>query len=181
MTIYLSTSLLRDNVVQPLNEKYNLYFSLLCNGSCATKINGKKGLYIIKTCNQGTPKSDVLSLQEPEDIITEGLHESLKKVITNAKLSFPRKEQMVGVGSDSANANRRLFALEKAAVGDHLAFSWGLSHKLELALQDAFKDISLESSARNLLQEEFYIFNEATLKWHLFKQYAEIVGQTAYR
>ena len=88
---------------------------------------------------------------------------------------------MVGVGSDGTSANRHLFALEKAAVGDHLAFSWCLSHKLEVALRDAFKDISLESSAQNRLQEEFYLFKKATLKWCLLKQYAEIVGQTAYR
>ena len=105
----------------------------------------------------------------------------MKKAVTNAKFNFPRKERIVGVGSDGASANRRLFALKKAAVGDHLAFSWCLSHKLQLALRDAFKDISLESSAQNQLQEEFYLFKIATLKWRLFKRYAEIVGQTAYR
>ena len=62
MTIYLTTSLLRDNIVQPLNEKYHLYFSLLYNGSSAEKINDDKELYIIKTYNQDTPKFDVLSL-----------------------------------------------------------------------------------------------------------------------
>ena len=62
MTIYLNTSLLRDTIVQPLNEKYHLYFSLLYNGSSAEKINDEKELYIIKTYNQDTPKFDVLSL-----------------------------------------------------------------------------------------------------------------------
>ena len=84
---------------------------------------------------------------------------------------------MVGVSSDGASANRRLFAIEKAAVGDNLAFSWCLSHKLELAIRDAFKDISLESSAQNQLQGEFYLFKKTSLKWCLFKRYAEIVGQ----
>ena len=105
----------------------------------------------------------------------------MKKAVTNAKFNFPRKERIVGVGSDGASANRRLFALKKAAAGDRLAFSWCLSHKLQLALRDAFKDISLESSTQNQLQEEFYLFKKATLKWRLFKRYAEIVGQTAYR
>ena len=160
----------------------SITFTSDCNdGSSAAKINDEKELYIIKTCNQGTPKFDVLSLQEPEDTIAERLHESLKKAVTNAKFNFPRKERIVGVGSDGASANRRLFALKKAAAGDHLAFSWCLSHKLQLALRDAFKDISLESSAQNQLQEEFYLFKKATLKWRLFKRYAEIVGQTAYR
>ena len=41
VTIYLSTSLLRDNIVQPLNEKYHLYFSLLFDGSSAAKMMKK--------------------------------------------------------------------------------------------------------------------------------------------
>ena len=105
------------------------------------------------------------------------MHELLKKAVTKAKFNFPRKERMVGVSSDGASANRRLFAIEKAAVGDNLAFSWCLSHKLELAIRDAFKDISLESSAQNQLQGEFYLFKKTSLKWCLFKRYAEIVGQ----
>ena len=107
MTIYLSTSLLRDNV-QSLNEKYHLYFSLLYEGSSAAKINDEKELYIIKTCNQSTLKFDVLSLQEPEDTSAEGLQEPSKKAVTNAKFNFPRKWRMVGVGSDGASANRCL-------------------------------------------------------------------------
>ena len=107
MTIYLSTSLLRDNV-QSLNGKCHLYFSLLYEGSSAAKINDEKELYIIKTCNQSTLKFDVLSLQEPEDTSAEGLQESLKKAVTNAKFNFPRKWRMVGVGSDGASANRCL-------------------------------------------------------------------------
>ena len=62
MTIYLTTSLLRDNIVQPLHEKYHLYFSLLYDGFSAEKINDEKELYVIKTYNQDTPKFDVLSL-----------------------------------------------------------------------------------------------------------------------
>ena len=46
MTLYLSKSLLRENVVKPLNEGRTLYFS---DGSSSSKINDEKKLYIIKT------------------------------------------------------------------------------------------------------------------------------------
>ena len=58
---------------------------------------------------------------------------------------------------------------------------WYLSHKLELALEDAFKDKELDKKAQEQLFSEFYLFKEATLKWRLFKKYGKITGQEALR
>ena len=100
IAIYLSSSLLEDNVTRPLNKKERHYFSLLFDGSSAAKINDEKELYIIKTCDKGTPKYDVLSLEEPEDTNAQGLHESLQNAVSKGKFNFHRKERMVGLGSD---------------------------------------------------------------------------------
>ena len=58
---------------------------------------------------------------------------------------------------------------------------WYLSHKLELALEDAFKDKELDKKAQEQLFSEFYLFKKATLKWRLFKKYGKITGQEALR
>ena len=49
MALYLSNSLLCENVVKPLNEGRTLYFSLLYDGSSSSKTNDEKELYIMKT------------------------------------------------------------------------------------------------------------------------------------
>ena len=67
MTIYLSNSFFQDNVVDPLNNQCRLYFSLLYDGSLSSKVNDEKELYIIKTCQNESPKFNMLSLQELEE------------------------------------------------------------------------------------------------------------------
>ena len=83
MIIYLANSCFRENVVKPLNSKRRKFFSILCDGSLSAKTNSEKELYLIKTCKNGKPKFDVLSLQQPIDTDALGLHVSLE----NANLS----------------------------------------------------------------------------------------------
>ena len=181
MLVHLSRALLQRNVIDPLNTGARLYFSLLYDGSSSAKTNDEKELYVIKTCNKGGPSFDVLSLQEPVSVDTVGLKAAMDKAVDEAKLTIPRKHHEVGVGSDGTSANKRLYLLEKEDVGDHLVFIWCSSHKLELAVKDAFKNVVLDSEAQQQLEKEYYLFKKATLKWRLFKRYAEIEGKRAYR
>ena len=161
MTLYLSKSLLRENVVKPLNEGRTLYFS---DGSSSSKINNEKKLYIIKTYRKGVPHFDVFSLQQPEDTNAPGLHVALQNSLESIKFTFDRKNREVGVGSDGASANKSLYRLETANVGGHLIFAWCLSHKAQLALHNAFTGSQLETNAQKQLENEFYFFKKATLK-----------------
>ena len=89
---------------------------------------------------------------------------------------------MVGLESDGTNANKCLYEIEKETFRDHFVLTWCLSHKLELAMHKSYKtDTQLEKDAQLQLANEYYIFKKATLKWHLFKCYAEILGQRAFR
>ena len=47
--------------------------------------------YAIKTGQNGSPKFNVLLLQEPENTSAERLHVARKQAITNAKCMFPRR------------------------------------------------------------------------------------------
>ena len=49
LILFLSTFLLRENVVNPLNDETKLYFSLLYDRSSSAKTSDEKELYIIKT------------------------------------------------------------------------------------------------------------------------------------
>ena len=77
--------------------------------------------------SEGSPKFNVLLLQEPENTSAERLHVARKQAITNAKFMFPRQDRMVDVKFDGASAIKSPYVLEKSAVGNHL-FLWCLSH-----------------------------------------------------
>ena len=83
--------------------------------------------YAIKTGQNGSPKFNVLLLQEPENTSAERLHVAHKQAITNAKFMFAREDRMVNVKFDGARAIKSLYVFEKSAVGNHL-FLWCLSH-----------------------------------------------------
>ena len=53
------------------------YFSLLTDGSSSAKTMDEKELYVIKTCDKGKPRFDVLALEQPDDPGAKGLKESL--------------------------------------------------------------------------------------------------------
>lgn len=84
MSMFLSNSLLRENVVKPLNDGRRKFFSLLYDGSSSAKTNDEKELYVIKTCKNGKPKFDVLNLEQPEDTSAQGLQLTLKNAVHSA-------------------------------------------------------------------------------------------------
>ena len=50
------------------------------------------------------------------------------------------------------------------------------NHKAELAIHDAFKSSNLNKDCETLLNNIFYLFKKANLKWRLFKRQAEFQG-----
>ena len=126
---------------------------------------------VIKTCDQGKPRFDVLALQQPEDADAKGLKSSLDCAIDKAKLTIDRKSREIGLGSDGTNTNKPLYRLEKEEIGDHLILVLCVSHKLELAIHDAFKNSKLNDAAEEQLVVRYYIFKRANLKWRLFKRH----------
>ena len=84
--------------------------------------------YAIKTGQNGSPKFNVLLLQEPENTGEESLHVARKQAITNAKCMFPRQDRMVDVKFDGASAIESPYVFEKFAVGNDLLILWCLLH-----------------------------------------------------
>ena len=138
----------------------------------------EKEVYVIKTCKDGKPHYDVLSLEQPEDANAAGLKLSLENAIKKAKFSFNCCEHEIGLGSDGTNTNKRLYELEKEDVGDHLCLILCLNHKLELAVHNAFQQSSLNEDAEKQLVLTYYSSKKANLKWHLFKRHAITVGES---
>ena len=82
MLLYLSKSIIAEHITEPLNMGQRLYFSILFDGSSSAKTMDEKEVYVIKTCDQGKPRCDILALEQPDDAGTKGLKSSLDCAIT---------------------------------------------------------------------------------------------------
>ena len=177
IVLYLSKSVIEENVTIPLNEWKRLYYSVLFDGSSSAKTNDEKEVYVIKTCKGGKPRYDVLSLEQPEDADAPGLKHSLDSAMEKARFLFNCHDHEFVLGSNGTNTNKALYRLEKENVGDHLCLILCLNLKLELAVHDAIKQSSLNEDAEAQLVSTYYLFKRANLKWPLFKRHAIVVGE----
>lgn len=126
--------------------------------------------------NLGIPEFQLMSLEEPDDADAEGLKKALENSISKLELTVDRKDHELGLCSDGAAVNLSLFEKVKADVGDHYIQTWCPSHRLELAIKDAFTESQLNKSCEKDLSEVYYLFRKATLRWRLFKRQALFMG-----
>ena len=66
---------------------------MFCDGSSNTKIVDEKELYIIKTCLNGKPHFQVISLKEPEEGNAEGLAMAMENALKKLQFTFSRDEK----------------------------------------------------------------------------------------
>ena len=156
--------MITENITQPLNSGDQKYFSLLTDVSSNAKTMDEKELYVIKTCDKGKPRFDVLALEQPDDAGANSLKESLDNAVKKANLSTDKKTHKIGLGSDGTNANKVLYKLEKEEIGDWLIQILCLSQKLGLVIHDTFKQSKLNRDAEEQLELVYYLFKQANLK-----------------
>ena len=176
MTPFIAKEICHEEVTQPLNSGERLYFSLFYDGSSCVKTMDEKDVYVIKTCKGGKPNFQVMSLEEPENTNALGLKAALNNSVRKQQFTFDQKDCQVGNGSDGASVNEALFKLEKEQLGEHLIKGWCANHKAELAIHDAFKVSELNTESERLLNNIYYLFRKANLKWRLFKRQAIFKG-----
>ena len=80
----------------------------------------EKELFLIKTCKNGKPCIDVMSLEEVKDANAESLKVALQNSIDKTEFTFDRKDIEIGICKNGAAANIGYFNLVKADIGDHL-------------------------------------------------------------
>ena len=87
MIMYLSKSIVLENITEPLNTGERLYFSWLFDGSSSATTIDEKKVYIIKPCCNWMLQFKMLSLEEPDDAQASGLNDALHNVLKK-KLYF---------------------------------------------------------------------------------------------
>ena len=54
------------------------YYSILFDGASSAKYVDEKEPFIMKTCVQGKPTFNVMSLEEPDECNVDGINEAMK-------------------------------------------------------------------------------------------------------
>ena len=127
------------------------------DGSSSIQILDEKELYIIKTCLGGAPKYEVMSLEEPQEGNAAGLKEAFDSSVSKMNFNFQRKTKEIGMCGDGATVNKALYKLVKQEMGEHYLLVLCPSHELELALGDAFKDLTETIYVKKII-ETFTIY-----------------------
>ena len=123
----------------------------------------EKELYIIKTCLNGKPHCQVISLEEPEEENAKGLATALGNAMSKMEFTFSQEEKEIGICSDVASVNIKLWILIKEERGEHYFLSKCISHKLELAVGDAFKESSLNQTVEQNYVDIYYFLRSLPL------------------
>lgn len=123
----------------------------------------------------------MISLEEPEEGNAEGLAASLENALSKMEFTFSWEEKEIGICSDAASVNIRLWKLIKEGLGEHYFLSKCISHKFELAVGDAFKDSTLNRTVEQNYVDIYYFFKKSPLRWRLFKRQADFLGVSKHR
>ena len=86
------------------------------DGSSSAKTMDEKELFLIKTAPSGIPKFSVMSLEEVEDGDAEGLKVALEKSLEKLSLTKEGKLQEIGMCTDGAPVNVRMYELVKKRI-----------------------------------------------------------------
>ena len=125
------------------------YYSILFDGASSAKCVDEKELFIMKTCVQGKPTFNVMSLEEPDECNADGINEAMKNSINKLNFNFERKNKEIGMCSDGAAVNRAVYNQLVDELGPQYLSMFCLSHKFELALNDAFQISKLNENSEN--------------------------------
>ena len=161
---YLSLSKRFKKITQPLNENIVNYYSILFDGASSAKCVDEKELFIMKTCVQGKPTFNVMSLEEPDECNADGINEAMKNSINKLNFNFERKNKEIGMCSDGAAVNRAVYNQLVDELGPQYLSMFCLSHKFELALNDAFQISKLNENSENSYTDIYYCFKRSSLR-----------------
>ena len=173
---YISISQRITNITEPLNYDVLHYYSVLLDGASSAKCVDEKELFVMKTCVDGQPTFNVMSLEEPEECNAEGIKVAMENSVSKMNFNFEIRDKEIGMCSDGASVNGAVYNLLVEEFGDHYLGIFCPSHKFELAINDAFGSSLLNNETEKDYTEVYYFFKKSPLRWRLFKRQSLFMG-----
>ena len=70
-----------------------MFYSVLFDCASSAKCIDEKELFMIKTCVEGTPTLNVMSLEQPKECDAPGIEEAMQNSISKMNFTFPCKKK----------------------------------------------------------------------------------------
>ena len=177
---------IRENMAKLL--KTSNFFSVLMDGSTIHK-KDKELIYINvfdkgQFMHGGNPtRTFYVDIAEPEKVDSRGLHDALTNSLHQFDEFYQFDELMkkfIGMCSDGASVNtgvkNGLGALLREQY-PHLYLFWCVCHRLELAVQDAFKG-TLLFDIKEMLMRLYYLYDKSPKKLRSLKELHKSLEET---
>ena len=154
------------------------FVSVLCDGSTDSSVIEKECVYVIfLDPDSFTPLCSFLSLQDPKSQDSSGIKEAIEKAFLDNGLETIL-DRMVFLSADGASVNAGgntgLIVLLRQRC-PWLVFVWCLSHRLELAMKHALKDLiePIEKCLMNL----YYLYEKSSKKTREIKDLYDMLKE----
>ena len=148
-----SAEILKADLSEKLNNASPRFFSAMADGSTDSGIIEQELLFV-RYLNNGLPVNRFLTVQSVKHANADGILQAIDNGFNYANV-INWKDGLVGFGADGASVmmGRQNGVLKKIKDDvPHLIEMHCVAHKLELAILDAFKDESILTELKDLLQ-----------------------------
>ena len=106
-----------------------------------------------------------MSLEEPDECNADGINKSMKNSFNKLNFNFEHKNKEIGMCSDEAAENHAVYNQLVDELRPQYLSMFCLSHKFELALNDAFQISKLNENSENSYTDIHYFFKRPLLHW----------------
>lgn len=148
-----SAEILKADLSEKLNNASPRFFSAMADGSTDSGIIEQELLFV-RFLDNGLPVNRFLTVQSVKHANADGILQAIDNGFNYANV-INWKDGLVGFGADGASVmmGRQNGVLKKIKDDvPHLIEMHCVAHKLELAILDAFKDESILTELKDLLQ-----------------------------
>jgi hypothetical protein len=155
------------------------FYCVLCDGSTDSAVSEQELIYILYL-KDGSPKVEFLSIETAENSNAVGLKKCITDAFTRVGITDSYKH-LLGVNLDGANVNLGAYAGLGALLKEGspwLEVVHCFNHQLELALKDAFENLSAFKTVDELLLQLYYLYQKSPKRYRELQGLAEAWGNS---
>ena len=150
------------------------YFSVLTDGSTDTSVQEQELIYVLFV-DEGKPRVAFLDIETPKSADAGGIYDCIVKAFTDFGIENFH-ERLVGINADGASVNMGTHtgvATRLKETAPWLLAIHCFNHRLELAVQDAFKGIKAFEDIDELLLKLYYYYQKSPKRLRDLRSFAE--------
>ena len=150
------------------------YFSVLSDGSTDSSVSEQEKIYVLFVC-KGTPVLKYFNIDNVKNADTPRLKSTLEIVINHFGITHYH-DKLVGLNLDGASVNMGKHYGLNVLVPDEAPWVEAVhyfSHRLELAIEDAFIESTFYSNINEMLSKLYWLYQKSPKMLTQLKELSE--------